>query len=182
MAKFSKYVLNTIEWDGTANLELTDPNAAAIDVTGDPNAGLGGPYKLLLNPTQNSAADENIEYPFTLTINDPNGYFISSGLIVEPNSQDTGVAINRSTSTGQTFTTASGKIVCEFLGNDEWIAYDPYLVTTAGPVGATGVQGPQGDIGATGIQGPQGETGATGVQGPQGDIGSTGVQGPQGGP
>ena len=59
-------------------------------------------------------------------------------------------------------------------------------IYAAGPVGATGPQGPKGDTGATGSQGPQGATGsqgnpgATGSQGPQGVPGATGSTGPQG--
>jgi len=51
---------------------------------------------------------------------------------------------------------------------------------SAGPTGATGPIGPQGEKGDTGAIGPQGEKGDTGAAGPQGEMGDTGAAGPQG--
>ena len=61
MARFSKFELNTQEWDGSFDLQLTRPYMTAVDIIGDPNSGFGGPYKIFLNPTQNISADENVE-------------------------------------------------------------------------------------------------------------------------
>jgi hypothetical protein len=61
-----------------------------------------------------------------------------------------------------------------------------YELASAGPAGATGPAGPQGETGppgATGPAGPQGETGpagATGPAGPQGETGPAGATGPAG--
>jgi hypothetical protein len=41
-------------------------------------------------------------------------------------------------------------------------------ITTTGPMGPTGAQGPKGDTGSQGPQGVQGVKGDTGAQGPQG--------------
>ena len=59
------------------------------------------------------------------------------------------------------------------------------LNATAGPVGATGAQGPAGSVGATGATGPAGSIGpqgATGASGTTGSSGATGATGPQGDP
>ena len=50
----------------------------------------------------------------------------------------------------------------------------------AGPAGATGAQGPQGNAGATGAQGPQGSQGPVGATGPAGAQGAIGAQGATG--
>jgi len=167
MAEFSKYNFNVIEWDGVSDLELDNPYSAAVDVTGDPNAGIVAPRKLKLNVTQQPTEIQNVEFPFELTINDSNNYFTSTGLIIVPNSLDSGVKINGITSQ-QSFTTRTGKLICKFLGNDEWIIYDPVRITDPGSTGAQGIQGMQGVQGIQGVQGFQGIQGFQGVQGIQG--------------
>ena len=174
----SKEQLNIISWNGSANLFVTEPYDTAIDVIGNPNTATGGPFRIFLNPTQQNNRTENIEYPFLLTINDTNGFFTSSGLTIVPSNLDVNPipSINGSTAT-QTIITQSSQILCQYVGNSNWLVYDPLLLTAGGHIGATGVQGPQGP---TGIQGPQGPTGVQGPQGPQGEIGATGATGQQG--
>lgn len=71
-----------------------------------------------------------------------------------------------------------------FVGTQgQWLlslAGPPGATGPAGPIGAIGPQGPQGLIGPQGPQGPIGLTGATGPAGPQGNQGAAGVTGPQG--
>jgi hypothetical protein len=78
------------------------------------------------------------------------------------------------------------------LGGQTWFAInanqnnepapDSLDWTLLAAIGATGLQGPQGDVGPAGAQGPKGDTGATGAPGPKGDTGAMGPQGPQGAP
>jgi len=77
-------------------------------------------------------------------------------------------------------------LLADVRGTTIELIYDSYtwqVVSTIGPMGNTGPQGPIGTTGPTGpqgAQGPGGPTGPTGPQGAQGDPGPTGPQGAQG--
>ena len=170
---FTKLTLNTIEWDGSANLVLDNfgPEFEAVTVTGNPNTAAGGPYRLLLNSTQATSKADVVESGFTLIVNDPNSFFTSTGLRIQPSAADTSPTPTVNGASAVQLTTETGKIYCEFVGDtnflsftpaspfSDWVAYDPIKLTTGGPQGVQGGQGIQG------IQGGQGTTGSQGGQG-----------------
>ena len=110
MSNYSKIQLNAIQWNGVADLTITSPDILFVDITGNPTTGT--PRKLVLPETQNASREDNVEYLYTLTINDPNGFLTSSGLEIEPWAGSTGVVINDSAA-AQTFTTNSKTILCK---------------------------------------------------------------------
>ena len=52
MASFSKGTLNTIEWNGVADLIISDPNITEVIVTGNPTTGI--PRSLFLPEVDSS--------------------------------------------------------------------------------------------------------------------------------
>jgi len=122
----SKSTLNTVQWDGLSNLNILDPFIEAVEVTGDPNTAPGGPFGIFLNPTQQADRADNVEYPFQLTIDDSNGFFTTTGIRLTPNLVDTNPVPTINTLSGTVgVTTTSEKIICEYVGNSQWLAYDP---------------------------------------------------------
>ena len=101
MTAFSRNTTNEINWDGVANLTLTDVSVGVIILTGDPGSSTGSGTELFLPPTQNTngvgqrANAENLLHGDVLYIQDPNGYLTSSNtLAVLPNPNDTGILLN----------------------------------------------------------------------------------------
>ena len=54
MTAFSRNTTNEINWDGVANLTLTDVSVGVIILTGDPGSSTGSGTELFLPPTQNT--------------------------------------------------------------------------------------------------------------------------------
>ncbi len=78
---FSKNELNFRDWNGVADLTIPDRSIQGITVTGNP----AGVRKLILPETQSTTTQESQPaYGYKLVINDPNGYFTSTGLLIEP--------------------------------------------------------------------------------------------------
>ena len=178
MADFSNIGLTNINWDLSANLTIDEPYINSVTIP----AGTTYAARTLTLPRVSSATlEDNFTHGHTIVIRDEAGILTGvpgATLDIIPDARDTGVKVNGTSSI--TVGTQSGILNIQYSGYNYYTVVDPSVTPSGGPIGATGVQGPQGETGATGIQGPQGQTGATGVQGPQGQTGATGIQGPQG--
>jgi hypothetical protein len=142
-----------------------------------------------------TTAQGSISAPLTITVTDPGGPLVLSGLtfavadpgdfIIGSNGCLATIAPGASCQLTVNFTpqdqglrTATLQIASNDLNSPAKVS----LSGTGGPPtqGAPGSQGPPGTPGATGPTGPQGTTGPQGPAGPQGVQGATGPQGPAG--
>ena len=175
MADFSNIGLTNINWDLSANLTIDEPYINSVTI---PAGTTYAARTLTLPRVSSTTLEDNFTHGHTIVIRDEAGILTGvpgATLDIIPDARDTGVKVNGTSSI--TVGTQSGILNIQYSGYNYYTVVDPSVTPSGGPIGATGVQGPQGETGATGIQGPQGQTGATGVQGP---IGATGIEGPKG--
>lgn len=164
MADFSNIGLTNINWDLSANLTIDEPYINSVTIP----AGTTYAARTLTLPRVSSATlEDNFTHGHTIVIRDEAGILTGvpgATLDIIPDARDTGVKVNGTSSI--TVGTQSGILNIQYSGYNYYTVVDPSVTPSGGPIGATGVQGPQGETGATGVQGPQGEIGATGATGP----------------
>ena len=147
MAQSSKPTLNAQIWDAASgNFTINEPYIGLVKVNTYP--GAGSPT-LFLPTVQNSVERENLGFGQIIYVDDPNGFItVSQPLAIEQNPADTNVIINSGGAGSPIQIATTTKLLAiQYLGNNEFVVYDPVKLNTGGP------QGPQGATGATGATG-----------------------------
>ena len=109
---FSKETLNVIDWDGVGDIEIDDYGP---QVTGLTYTSVSGTLNELFLPVVSATnRAENVEYPYLLTINDPNFVFDTVPVRIRQSLNDAATLYINGSQTQQTFTSSSGKLTCEF--------------------------------------------------------------------